>query len=271
MKSPFSLLRPVSMEPDSLIHGASAADSWEVWVEVSPQNHDFKGFMRRRLAYLLLASLALLPACRPAKVTSYRVAKEKPEEMPPAMAAASTNAGTVPHTGSPAAPAVPGAPAPQPVPGSDMASTPVPTASGADLTWTAPAGWTAKPLGAMRKGSFTVPGAEGDADLSITAFPGDVGGELANLNRWRGQIQLPPLTEGDIAAATTRFKQDGMEFVVVDFVSPSTNKPSRIVGAIVPYMSATWFFKLMGPAPTVEAAKPVFMEFLKTVHPPAIP
>ncbi len=227
--------------------------------------------MRRRLVYLLLVSLTLLAACRPAKVTSYRVPKEKPEEMPPGMAAASTNAGTVPHVGGPAAPAVPGAPALPAAPGGDMASTPVPTATGADLTWTAPANWAPKPLGQMRKGSYAVPGPDGDADLSITAFPGDVGGELANLNRWRGQIQLPPLGENDLAGAAVRFKQDGLDYVVVDFVSPSTNKPARIVGAIVPYMGATWFFKLMGPAPTVEAAKPAFMDFLKSVHPTAIP
>ena len=220
--------------------------------------------MRRAVALLLLSSFTLLTACREAKVTSYRAPKETAEALPPGMAAASTNAGTV----APAAPApaTPGAPM---APGSDMASTAVPTANGSDLTWTAPAGWKSKPPGAMRKGSFAVAGADGDADLSITAFPGEVGGELANLNRWRGQIQLAPLAEGDLAAATTRLEQNGLAFVVVDFTSPSANKPSRIVGAIVPVNGATWFFKLMGPAPTVAAAKPAFLAFLQTVRAPA--
>ncbi len=155
--------------------------------------------------------------------------------------------------------------------GSDMASTAVPTANGSDLTWTAPADWKPKPAGAMRKGSFAVSGPGGDADLSITAFPGDVGGELANLNRWRGQIQLGPLSEGDVAAVTTRLEQNGLTFVVVDFVSPSTNKPAHIVGAIVPVNGATWFFKLMGPDATVTAAKPAFLAFLQTVRAPAAP
>ena len=211
--------------------------------------------MRRRFAVPLFASFALLAACRPAKVSSYRVPKEKPEE-PPAMAAAtSTNAPTVPTPGG--------------APMTDMASTAVPTANGADMTWTAPAAWKPKPLGAMRKGSFSVPGADGtEADLSITAFPGDVGGELANVNRWRGQIQLPPLSEADLAAATTLREIHGLPFVLVDFVSPSAVKPARIVGAILPFNRATWFFKLTGPAATVEAAKPAFLEFLQTVRPP---
>ncbi len=220
--------------------------------------------MRRSLAFLLLATCTLFPACRDAKVTSYRVPKEKPEELPPGMAsaAASTNAGTVPTPGSQPAPTAPAL---------DMANTAVPTANGSDLTWSAPAGWKPKAPGAMRKGSFTVAGADGDADLSITAFPGDVGGELANLNRWRGQIQLAPLTEADLAAATTRFEQNGLSFVVVDFVSPSSVKPARILGAIVPFNGATWFFKLMGPDATVFATKPAFLEFLKTVRAPVNP
>ncbi len=148
---------------------------------------------------------------------------------------------------------------------------PVPTANGSELSWAAPADWKPKSPGAMRKGSFTVSGAAGDADLSITAFPGDVGGELANLNRWRGQIQLAPLAEGDLATVTTHLEQNGLTFIVVDFVSPSTNQPSRIVGAIVPVNGATWFFKLMGPDATVAAAKPAFLEFLKTVRAPAAP
>ena len=209
--------------------------------------------MRRRFAFLLLASFTLLAACRPAKVSSYRVPKEKPEEPAPAVAATSTNAPTVPAPGAP----------------TDMASVAVPTATGADMTWTAPAAWKPKPLGAMRKGSYAVPGTDGtEADLSITAFPGDVGGELANVNRWRGQIQLPPLGEADLAATTTHREIHGLPFVLVDFVSPSTVKPARIVGAILPFNRATWFFKLMGPDATVEAAKPAFLEFLQTVRPP---
>ena len=218
--------------------------------------------MRRVPVLLLLASLTLLSACREAKVTSYRVPKEKPDPLPPGLAAASTNAATAPRPGA-TAPAVPGAPM---APGSDMAGTAVPTAEGADLVWTAPADWKPKAPGAMRKGSFTVPGADGDADLSITAFPGDVGGELANLNRWRGQIQLTPLAAGDLAAATTHLDLPGLHLTVVDFVSPSANKPTRIVGALVPVNGATWFFKLMGPDATVAAAKPAFLTFLQSVR-----
>ena len=208
------------------------------------KNPEFWPFMRHCLVLLSLVTLTLVTACREAKVASYRVPKEKPEELPSATAPAA--------------------------PGMDMAGTAVPTASGADLIWTAPAHWKAKAAAAMRKGSFSVPGENGaDADLSITAFPGDVGGELANLNRWRGQIQLPPLQEADLAGVTTRSTHHGLTFIVVDFVSPSATKPARILGAIVPYNHATWFFKLTGPAALVAREKPAFLAFLQTVSAPA--
>ncbi len=201
-----------------------------------------------------MLSLCLLPlllaACRDDHVTAYRVPKEKDPEMPSAAASAPGGASD----------------------GSTMASTAVPTAQGGDLTWKAPADWQAMPAIAMRKATYSIPG-EGAAraELSITAFPGDVGGELANLNRWRGQIQLPPLAESDLAAAVTRTDQNGLHFAVVDFAGKSAAGAQRILGAIVPFNGATWFFKLTGPDALVENQKAAFETFLKTVASPPSP
>lgn len=145
-----------------------------------------------------------------------------------------------------------------------MADTAVVTASGSGLGWSAPAAWKAKAASAMRKGSYGISGTGGEADLSITAFPGDVGGELANINRWRGQISLPPLAEGEAAAAVSRVTQGSLALTIVDFTGTGAS-PQRIVGAMVPFGGATWFFKLMGPDAVVAEAKPAFLEFLKTV------
>jgi hypothetical protein len=216
------------------------------------KNPDFFAFMRPRLVVLTLAVAALFSGCREAKVTYYRVPKEKTDSAMPG------GAQTVDQT-APAA-------------GATMATTAVPTASGADLTWTAPSNWKPKAPGAMRKGSFSVVGEGGaEADLSITAFPGDVGGELANFNRWRGQIKLPPLQESELASAATRIEHDGLTFVVVDFVNSSSEKPQRILGAVVPFKGATWFFKLTGPDVLVAREKPAFLAFLETVRAPASP
>ena len=165
-------------------------------------------------------------------------------------------------TAAPTMPAGGSAPA---APGGNMAATPVATASGSGLTWTAPANWTAKAASAMRKGSYTITGEGGvTADLSITAFPGDVGGEAANVNRWRSQVSLAPMPDAETAAAVTRINANGLAIGVVEFAGTGANA-QRILGAIVPFGGATWFFKLMGPDAVVVSAKPAFQEFVKTI------
>ena len=147
-------------------------------------------------------------------------------------------------------------------PPSGMASTPVPTATEQSLVWTAPAPWTPKPGSAMRKGSYAISGSEGAGDLSITAFPGDVGGNLANVNRWRGQLQLPPVT--DLTGAVQPLEANGLNMLVFD----AANGGGRILGAIVPRPGETWFFKLTGPDALVAREKPAFLDFLRTVKAP---
>jgi hypothetical protein len=151
----------------------------------------------------------------------------------------------------------------------DMANTIVNKAEGLGLKWTAPANWQSRPATAMRKATYFVPGENGAAgDLSVTAFPGDVGGELANLNRWRGQLQLPPLAEGDVAGAVTRLSPNGLSVTLVDFSGGPADKPTRLLGAIVPYGGATWFFKLIGPVDLVAKEKPVFLNFVQSLQAP---
>lgn len=210
--------------------------------------------MYRFVVLLNLIAAVLLVGCRDEKIASYRVPAEKPEPLPPILTGAidSSAASTAGASSS------------------KMASTAVPTANGESLSWTAPETWKPKPASAMRKGSYAVLGDGGaEADMSITAFPGDVGGELANLNRWRNQLELPPLNENEMAEVVTRLDQNDLHFAVAEFVNHKGAKPTRIVGALVPYAGATWFFKLMGPEALVAREKPTFFAFLQSVKPAA--
>jgi hypothetical protein len=188
-------------------------------------------------ATLLLASLTLA-ACRKEEVAHYRVPKEAEPARPPMAAAGG------------------------------MASTPVATAEG-ELAWTAPAHWTTGPAAPMRKATLLIPG-EGSGpggELSITAFPGDVGGELANLNRWRSQapLNLPPIAAADLEKSLTREEHNGLKFAVMDI----TGSGGRLLGAWAPYAGGTWFFKLTGPAAVLEKEKAAFQAFIASVKPAA--
>lgn len=195
----------------------------------------------------LIAAVAglLLCGCGAQKVETYRVPKEKDPELPAAAA---------PADGAPAS-------------GGSMAESAVPTANGAGLVWQAPADWQSKPASAMRKATFEVPSGAGPCELSVTAFPGDVGGELANVNRWRGQAGLPALQAQDLDASVSRVGANGLRFTIVELEAPGAATKS-ILGAIVPVSGSTWFFKLTGPAPALRAAKPAFLGFLRTVREP---
>jgi hypothetical protein len=197
---------------------------------------------------LILLTLAL-GACKKPEVQSYRVAKE-----------------TAPAA-APAANATPPAAAPSAAP--TMANTAVPTASGAALTWTAPSHWTSVAASAMRKATYAIKGdGASAAELTITAFPGDVGGDLANVNRWRGQIGLPAIAQADLATTTQHLDRNGLHITVVDLAAAGADAKG-ILGAIVPFDDGTWFFKLTGPAALVARERAAFTAFLDTIKPAA--
>lgn len=158
-----------------------------------------------------------------------------------------------------AAPAVAAPPAP------DMAGPPVVKAAGPGLKWRAPVHWQEKPASSMRKATFLITGADGAvAELAVTAFPGEVGGELANVNRWRGQLSLPPIAAGELAGAVQRLTVNGLPVVLVEL----TGGAPAVLGAMVPHAGSTWFFKLTGPADLVAAEKPAFLAFVQTLSSP---
>ncbi len=132
------------------------------------------------------------------------------------------------------------------------------------LTWDVPASWSSKPLTQMRKGSYALKGADGaEADLSITSFPGEAGGLLDNLNRWRGQLQLGPLQQTELGDATSTLVSGDFRFTVVDYTSPAGD--TRLLGAVLSFDGETVFFKAVGPTAVLEQQKPVFLQFLKSI------
>jgi hypothetical protein len=119
----------------------------------------------------------------------------------------------------------------------------------------------------MRKATFIIPGATPgeQAELAVTAFPGDVGGNLANVNRWRGQLQLPPIEAAALPAALTHIDINTLHVDLVELIGPESAQRKRVIGAIVPHNGATWFFKLTGPDALVAAQKADFLGFLQTI------
>lgn len=131
-----------------------------------------------------------------------------------------------------------------------------------DLNWTKPDSWTEKAATSFRLASYTA-GGEGEraVDVSVTAFPDRAGGLLANINRWRGQIELPPVDDTGLQDLVTEIMIADHPGWVVDLTGPANDgEPSRIIGAIVSVAGKTWFFKMTGPADAVESELAAFRE-----------
>ena len=143
-----------------------------------------------------------------------------------------------------------------------------PPSSGGPVQWTKPESWNSQPLSEMRIGSFKVEGPNAvSADVSITAFPGEAGGLTSNLNRWRGQLQLPPLSNEQLSNTVQRIEVDKVPTLLVDFQTADNNpKPARILGAVLQKGDRTWFVKMTGPPILLESQRQIFFDFVRSFH-----
>ena len=175
---------------------------------------------------------------------------------------------------SPAAPAPEGgagaAPGAAPVmPAGDMPAGQVPApprpSAQMALKWTLPKGWTETPGSGMRYATLTPPGG-GRVEMSVVVLPGAAGGEMANVNRWRGQIGLPPLDDAALTELRKTVSCKAGAVAVFDFSNSATVKSRMVAGVLASPDGSTWFFKLSGDEAPVAKAKPAFMKYLETLH-----
>jgi hypothetical protein len=130
------------------------------------------------------------------------------------------------------------------------------------LKYTAPAGWTEKPASSMRVASFGVSAEGKTADISVIPLGGMAGGAAANVTRWRGQIGLPPVTDDEAAKLAEKVSVGDQPAELYDLDGGA----QRILAVSFRRDDTSWFFKMTGDAALVEAQKPAFVSFLKTVQ-----
>lgn len=194
--------------------------------------------LTRTLPALPVFCLLLITGCRDAKIRSYTIAKEERRPIPTPVAPMS---GTVDRGAPPA------------------------------LHWQAPEGWQQQTGSSMRVASFAITAPDGRrADMAVTTFPGDVGGDFANVNRWRGQLQLTPIAEAELPAALAQLDLPAGHFQQIDIVSDAPlidgKQKARILGAWLKQPERTWFFKLAGEDTLVASQRDAFLNFLRTVR-----
>ncbi|MBI5774179.1 MAG: hypothetical protein HZA89_10600 [Verrucomicrobia bacterium] len=128
-----------------------------------------------------------------------------------------------------------------------------------NFKWKVPEGWQPAAPGPMQNAKFSVPASGGAAEVSVSIFPSDTGGTLANVNRWRGQIGLGAATESDLASLVTPLTASPGALLV-----DMANNGRQFIGAIVPRGGQWYFYKLLGEAAAVAPQKEKFVEFVKS-------
>jgi len=186
---------------------------------------------------LLLA--ATLAGCGRDDIKVYRVAKEASQE--------------------------PAAQEQAPAPASSQPDT---VAARPRLQWKRPEGWKELPPSEMRLASFAVAGKDAkQADVSIVPLPGMAGGNLPNVNRWRGQVGLAPVQEDELAKLGEDVVAGGQPAKLYDMAgeNAASGDKSRILAAVQNREGTAWFFKMTGDDQLVAKQKPAFIEFLKSL------
>ncbi len=129
-----------------------------------------------------------------------------------------------------------------------------------EFKWEIPSGWEQVAPGTMQVAKFKVPDvAAAKAELAVSVFPSDTGGTLANVNRWRGQLGMPPTDDAGLAAVSTPLDPEIPNAVMIDL----SHEGRQMLGAIVPREKRWWFYKLTGDSPAVVAAKDAFKDFAR--------
>jgi hypothetical protein len=145
--------------------------------------------------------------------------------------------------------------------------TDAPAAASANPGVAVPAGWKEVPPTQFLLAKYMLPGSGGaQAEVSVSMLAGQGGGVIANVNRWRGQLGLSPLSEEDFSKQAQTVDVMGGQGTLVDMTGTDakTGKPARLIGVIAPQSDETWFYKLMGDEQVVAQQKDAFTKFIQT-------
>jgi hypothetical protein len=134
------------------------------------------------------------------------------------------------------------------------------------LQFVLPDGWQQITPSQMRVASFSVTNADGQtADVGVIPLPAGED-ELALVNMWRDQMQLPALTN-ETAAETVSVGNDSAKLFEIASDAPliAGKFRKRILVGELTRGATSWFFKMTGEDSFVASQKQSFLQFLKSI------
>ncbi len=135
-----------------------------------------------------------------------------------------------------------------------------------------PEGWQEVPLSSAQQGmitaSFKIPQAGDAVKLTLSSVGGGID---ANLQRWRGQFQLP---SGETPIQET-IRVDNVDAIWLDLrgtfasgtaANSSAQSGMRMIGVAIPRVPRDFYLKLTGPRDQLVKVKEEFRNFVKSAR-----
>lgn len=131
------------------------------------------------------------------------------------------------------------------------------------LSYKTPPEWVSEDTSSdnMRKAQYRIPDRQGKAaPASLTFFRMSAQNEETIVDYWRQKM-------GDAEAKVTKVEGAAHPVTLVDISGTYTDggplENARFLGAMLDAGDLSWYFKFVGPAPTVSGWKDAFVEMLK--------
>jgi hypothetical protein len=149
------------------------------------------------------------------------------------------------------------------------------------VEWATPAGWQELQPQEMQYAAYAVDAEHSDATLTVLALPRESNDLAPNVNRWERRLGLPPSPPEKVERMVSHVDVQGGHADVVDLsgtdAANNSTAPRRLLSAVVPHGTLTWFFTLQGSPDVVERQKSNFDAFVRSLtfkadqHAPAEP
>lgn len=172
-----------------------------------------------------------------------------------------------------------GLPAGHPAIDSDTSNSPAgsthESATASEPKFQAPSSWKPMPSNGFRIAPHHITEGTQNADMWFSTFPDAPGSlisdPLANINRWRGEIGLAPITKEALATATEAIQIDGHPAIFAAMI-PDVSKAEEskaneaTLAALAKNGDQVWFIKMKGDRDLVKKNLADFKAFLQTIQ-----
>lgn len=133
------------------------------------------------------------------------------------------------------------------------------------LLWSVPESWETQAVGSMRLASYR---SSDGIEIAVSKFPGDVGGDLANINRWRRQLSMPQVTSLKEVEGLATYSVPAGDGQLLR-LRPSSDPETQSFNVFwMSYSGETWFFKFSGSAAALNASESNLEHWLQSIEKP---